>query len=150
MNSVRILAPSILLVVIGALFSSIVGSNVYGVIDPFQNKVDIVTDSNHKNDCDEYDAGANKADCSNVDETVTDQISMVGKNNKFISNINVDQIQKCDETGSGDNNADCSNNSSNFLDSIDVIGNDNKINYDINTKQVNDCDDTKNGDNNSL
>ena len=149
MNSVGILAPSILLVVIGALFSSIVGSNVYGAIDPFQNKVDIVTDSKHKNDCDEYDAGANSADCSNVDETTADQISMIGKNNKFISNINVDQIQKCDETRSGNNNAECTNNSSNFLDSIAVIGKDNKINYGIDTKQVNDCGDTKNGDDNN-
>jgi hypothetical protein len=131
------------LAVTGTLFSSIVSTNVYGAIDSFQNKVDIVTDSEHKNDCDEHDAWANNADCANVDETATDQISMIGKNNKFIANINVDQIQKCDETGSGDNSAECTNNSSNFLDSIGVIGNDNKINYDINTKQVNDCDDIK-------
>jgi Na+/H+-translocating membrane pyrophosphatase len=88
MHSVRILARSILLVVIGTLFSSIESTNVYGAIDSFQKKVDIVTDSKHKNDCDEHDAGANNADCSNVDETATDQISMIGKNNKFISNSN--------------------------------------------------------------
>jgi hypothetical protein len=52
------------LVVIGTLFSSIVSTNVFGAIDSFQNKVDIVTDSKHKNDCDEHDAGANNADCS--------------------------------------------------------------------------------------
>ena len=77
------------LVVIGTFSSSIVSTNVYGAIDSFQNKVDIVTDSKHKNDCDEHDAGANNADCSYVDETATDQISMIGKNNKFVSNINV-------------------------------------------------------------
>jgi hypothetical protein len=88
MYSVGILSPYILLVVIGTLFSSIVSTNVYGAIDSFQNKVDIVTDSKHKNDCDEHDAGANNAYCSNVDETATDQISMIGKNNKFISNSN--------------------------------------------------------------
>lgn len=122
MYSVVILAPSLLLAVTGTLFSSIVSTNVYGAIDSFQNKVDIVTDSEHKNDCDEHDAWSNNADCQNVDETATDQISMIGKNNKFIANINVDQIQKCDETGSGDNSAECTNNSSNFLDSIGVIG----------------------------
>ena len=88
MYSVGILAPSILLVVIGTLFSSIVSTNVYGAMDSFQNKVDIVTDSKDKNDCDEHDAGANNADYSNVYETATDQISMIGKNNKFISNSN--------------------------------------------------------------
>ncbi len=62
MNSVGILAPSILLVVIGALFSSVVGSNVHGANDPFQNKVNIVTDSKHKNDRNEYDPGTNNAD----------------------------------------------------------------------------------------
>ena len=44
--------------------------------------------------------------------TATDQINMFGEKNKFISNINVDQIQKCDETNSSDNNAECINNSS--------------------------------------
>ena len=73
-------------------------------------KVNIVTDSKHKNDFDEYDPGINNADWWNVDETAIHQISMIGKNNKFISNINVDQIQKCDETGSGDNRAECTNN----------------------------------------
>ncbi|MGB7696722.1 MAG: hypothetical protein WBL46_05815 [Nitrososphaeraceae archaeon] len=62
MNSVGILAPSILLVVIGALFSSVVGSNIHGANDPFQNKVNIVTDSKHKNYCNEYDPGTNNAD----------------------------------------------------------------------------------------
>lgn len=56
MYSVVILAPSLLLAVTGTLFSSIVSTNVYGAIDSFQNKVDIVTDSEHKNDCDEHDA----------------------------------------------------------------------------------------------
>lgn len=115
MNSFGILAPSILLVVIGALFSSVVGSNIHGANDPFQNKVNIVTDSKHKNDCHEYDSGTNNADWSNVDETATDQISIIGMNNKFISNMNVDQIQKFDETHSGDHNAECTNNSSNSL-----------------------------------
>jgi hypothetical protein len=36
MNSVGIFVPSILLVVIGALLSSVVGSNVHGANDPFQ------------------------------------------------------------------------------------------------------------------
>ena len=117
MNSVGILEPSMLLVVIGALFSSVVGSNKHGANDPFQNKVkvNIVTDSKHKNDCNEYDPGTNNADWSNVDETAPDQISMIGKNNNFILNMNVDQIQKFDETHSGDNNAECTNNSSNSL-----------------------------------
>ena len=72
MYSVGILAPSLLLVVIGTLFSRIISTNVYGAIDSFQNKVDIVKNSKYKNDCDEPDAGANNADCSNVDETATD------------------------------------------------------------------------------
>lgn len=36
MNSVGIFAPSVLLVVIGALLSGVVGSNVHGANDPFQ------------------------------------------------------------------------------------------------------------------
>lgn len=62
MNSVGILAPSILLVVIGASFSSVVGRNVHVANHPFQNKVNIGTDSKHKNDCNEYDPGTNNAD----------------------------------------------------------------------------------------
>ena len=150
MNSVGILAPAILLVVIGTLFNSILGSNVYGAIESIQNKADILTDSKHKNDCDEFNTGTNNAECSNVDATATDQISLIGKNNNFILNSNVKQIQKCDETGSGNNNAECTNNSNNFLDTVDVLGNNNKINYAIDTNQVNDCDDTRNGDNNSV
>lgn len=132
------------------MFSSIGTSNTSGAIYPLQGKEDFVTHSNHKYDSDEHDAGASNADCSNVTETATDQINMFGEKNKFILNINVDQIQKCDETNSSDNNAECINNSSNFLDSIEVTGNDNKTSNVIDTKQVNDCDDTKNGDNNLL
>lgn len=150
MNSVGILAPAILLVVIGMLFCCILGSNVYGAIQSIQNKVDILTDSKHKNDCDEFNTGTNNAECSNVDATTTDQISLIGKNNKFILNSNVNRIQKCDETGSGNNKAKCTNNSNNFLDRIDVLGNNNKIDYAIDTNQVNDCDDTRNRDNNSV
>jgi len=94
MSSVGILATAILL--IGMLFNNIVSSNVYGVIESFQNKVDILTDSKHKNDCDEFSTGTNNDNCSNVDRTVTDQIILIDKNNKFILKSNVNQIQKCD------------------------------------------------------
>ena len=70
MNSVGIQATSLLLVVIGLLFNSIVSSNVYGAFDPLQNKVDIVTDPKYKNDCDDKTNGDNTLICKKIQQNI--------------------------------------------------------------------------------
>jgi hypothetical protein len=60
MISKFILIP-IVLSIVGALFNSIMTSNVFAAIEPFKNKVKIQTDSTHNNDCNESDTGTNKA-----------------------------------------------------------------------------------------
>jgi hypothetical protein len=140
MNSKVFLIPSVLLLVV-TLFSGMIAGKPVAAIDPFKNKINIITDSNHNNDCDEDDTGTNNAACVDIDQTSTKDISIKGDKNKVTSDIKVDQVQKCDENEAGNNNVECTNSSINFLDSIDVSGNNNNINYDINTKQINDCDD---------
>jgi hypothetical protein len=91
MISKFILVP-IVLSIVGALFNSIMTSNVFAAIEPFKNKVNIQTDSTHNNDCNESDTGTNKAACITTDQTTTEGTGINGEKNKVTSDLKVDQL----------------------------------------------------------
>ena len=105
LSSRTVLLPSIVLL-IGAVFST-TATNAFAADDPFKNKVEIDTDVDNKNTCDETGEGFNQAVCAVTDNLETGTFTMQGEKNKISIDVEGENHNDCDEKGDGDNESVC-------------------------------------------
>lgn len=82
-------------------------TSAFAVDDPFKNKVDIDTDVDNKNTCDESGEGFNQALCVVTDNLETETFTMQGEKNKISIDAEGENHNDCDEKGDGDNETEC-------------------------------------------
>jgi len=119
LTSRTVLLPSIVLL-IGAVFGTTV-TNAFAADDPFKNKVEIDTDVDNKNTCDETDVGFNQAVCTVSDSLVTSTFTMQGEKNKISIDVEGENHNDCDEKGDGDNESVCTISSSKEIGEINIL-----------------------------
>ena len=92
------------------------------------NQYDATINVDALNDCDEFDAGVNNADCLNDADYVLGPVTQT--NDPSVNPVSTNEVDYvtddfllngCDEAGNGDNNAFCHNTLSNAFDSIDQL-----------------------------
>jgi hypothetical protein len=104
LSSKTVLIPSIVLL-IGTVFGTS-ATNAF-VDDPFKNKVNIETDIDNTNSCDETGSGDNNPFCKVDDHLTTDTFTIQGEKNKVKLDFDGKNKNDCDESGDGNNNPDC-------------------------------------------
>ena len=119
LSSKTVLLPSIVLL-IGAVIGTS-ATNAFADDDPFKNKVEINTDGDNKNTCDESQDGNNNAGCSISDSLKTDTFTIQGEKNKVSLDLKQDNKNDCDESGNGNNNAVCTISTSKNIGPIDIV-----------------------------
>jgi hypothetical protein len=89
--------------------------------DPFKNKVNIDTQQDNTNSCDESQQGENNSDCKITDTAVTDTFTIEGDENKIL--LDFDEKNKNDwyESGDGDNNSVCTITDTKVIGPIDIL-----------------------------
>ena len=117
LSSRTVLLPSIVLL-IGAVFST-TATNAFAADDPFKNKVEIDTDVDNKNTCDETGEGFNQAVCAVTDNLETGTFTMQGEKNKI--SIDVEGENHNDEKGDGDNESVCAYTSNREIGEINIL-----------------------------
>jgi hypothetical protein len=118
LSSKTVLIPSIVLL-IGTVFGTS-ATNAFSD-DPFKNKVNIKTDIDNKNSCDESQDGTNNAVCGISDSLTTDTFSIQGEKNKVKLDFEGENENDCDESGDGNNNSVCQITSSKDIGPIDIL-----------------------------
>ena len=119
LNSKTILIPSIVLL-IGTVFGTTTATNAFAD-DPFKNKVDIDSDVDNTNSCDESQDGNNNSNCFITDSLTTDTITVHGEKNKVSLDFKGENKNDCDETGDGNNNSICAITSNKDIGPIDIV-----------------------------
>ncbi|HJU78143.1 MAG TPA: hypothetical protein VJ599_01080 [Nitrososphaeraceae archaeon] len=119
LSSRTVLIPSIVLL-IGAVLGTTANSAL-AVDDPFKNKVEIDTDADNKNTCDESGEGFNQALCVVTDNLETDIFTMQGEKNKISIDADGENHNDCDEKGDGDNESDCIITSNREIGEINIL-----------------------------
>jgi hypothetical protein len=119
LSSKTVLLPSIVLL-IGAVFGT-TATNAFAADDPFKNKVDIDTDVDNKNTCDESGDGFNDADCIITDNVQTHTFTIQGEKNKISLDIEGENHNDCDEKGEGNNLSDCIITSNKEIGEINIL-----------------------------
>ena len=118
-SSRTVLLPSIVLL-IGAIFGT-TAMNAFAADDPFKNKVEIDTDVDNKNTCDESGEGFNQAVCAFTDNLETGTFTMQGENNKISIDVEGENNNDCDEKGDGDNESICAFTSNKEIGEINIL-----------------------------
>ena len=113
-----LLSPIVLL--IGAVFCT-TATNAFAVDDPFKNKVEIDTDVDNKNTCDETGNGFNQRICAVTDNLETNTFTMQGEKNKISINVAGVNHNDCDEKGEGDNESVCAITSNKEIGEINIL-----------------------------
>ena len=119
LSSRTVLLPSIVLL-IGAVFST-TATNAFAADDPFKNKVEIDTDVDNKNTCDETGEGFNQAVCAVTDNLETGTFTMQGEKNKISIDVDGENHNDCDEKGDGDNESVCAYTSNREIGQIYIL-----------------------------
>ena len=119
LSSRTVLLPSIVLL-IGAVFST-TATNAFAADDPFKNKVEIDTDVDNKNTCDETGEGYNQAVCVVADNLETGTFTMQGEKNKISIDVEGENHNDCDEKGDGDNESVCAYTSNREIGEINIL-----------------------------
>jgi hypothetical protein len=119
LSSKTILVPSLVLL-IGTVFGTS-ATNAFAD-DPFKNKVNIETDIDNKNSCDESQEGTNNAVCRISDSLTTNTFSIQGEKNKVKLDFEGENENDCDESGDGNNNAQCQIDSTKDIGPINIQG----------------------------
>jgi hypothetical protein len=119
LSSKTVLLPSIVLL-IGAVFGT-TATNAFAADDPFKNKVDIDTDVDNKNTCDESGDGFNEAVCAINDNLETHTFTIQGEKNKISIDVEGENRNDCDEKGEGDNESDCAVTSNKEIGEINIL-----------------------------
>lgn len=91
---------------IGTVFGTS-ATNALAADDPFKNKVNIDTDEENKNSCDESDFGFNEAVCAITDNLSTETFSIQGEKNKISLDLEAENQNDCDESEDADNESFC-------------------------------------------
>lgn len=118
LRSKTVLLPSIVLL-IGAVFGT-TATNVFAADDPF-NKVNIDTDVDNKNTCDESGDGFNEAICAINDNLETHTFTIQGEKNKISIDVEGENRNDCDEKGVGDNESVCAVTSNKEIGEINIL-----------------------------
>lgn len=119
LSSRTVLLPSIVLL-IGAVFST-TATNAFAADDPFKNKVEIDTDVDNKDTCDESGEGFNQALCVVTDNLETETFTMQGEKNKISIDAEGENHNDCDEKGDGDNESECIITSNRGIGEINIL-----------------------------
>ena len=119
LSSRTVLLPSIILL-IGAVFGT-TATNAFAADDPFKNKVEIDTDVDNKNTCDETGEGFNEAVCAVNDNLVTSPFTLQGEKNKISIDVEGENHNDCDEKGDGDNESACAITSNKEIGEINIL-----------------------------
>jgi hypothetical protein len=119
LSSRTVLLPSIVLL-IGAVFST-TATSAFAADDPFKNKVEIDTDVDNKNTCDETDEGFNQAVCAVTDNLETGTFTMQGEKNKISIDVEGENHNDCDEKGDGDNESVCAYTSNREIGELNIL-----------------------------
>ena len=97
------------------------------------NEIDIVTDDNMLNDCNESGSGNNNAACTNIGNDVISEMTQdnfvdattidagFAETNTINTLQGFDETNDCDDAGGGDNSGLCENEVDNFIGVIDQI-----------------------------
>ena len=117
LSSKTVHIPSIVLL-IGTVFGTS-ATNAFAD-DPFKNKVEIETDIDNTNSCDESGVGNNNPFCKVDDHLSTSSINVQGEKKKVKLDFDGKNKNDCDETGDGNNNADCEIDSTKSIGPIDI------------------------------
>jgi len=118
-SSRTVLLPSIVLL-IGTVFGT-TATSAFAADDPFKNKVEIDTDVDNKNTCDESGEGFNQAVCAFTDNLETGTFTMQGENNKISIDVEGENHNDCDEKGDGDNESICAFTSNKEIGEINIL-----------------------------
>lgn len=94
--SIYALSSYIIFLLIGVVFNTTT-MNAFAIDDPFKNKVEIDTDVDNKNTCDETGEGFIQAVCAVTDNLETGRFTMLGEKNKI--SIDVEGENHNDERG---------------------------------------------------
>lgn len=118
LSSKTVLIPSIVL-----LIGTVLGTSATNAFadDPFKNKVNIDTQQDNTNSCDESQQGENNSDCEITDTTVTDTFTIEGDENKILLDFDEKNKNDCDESGDGDNNSVCTITDTKVIGPIDIL-----------------------------
>ncbi|HET8847636.1 MAG TPA: hypothetical protein VFM20_02500 [Nitrososphaeraceae archaeon] len=119
LSSRTVLLPSIVLL-IGAVLGT-TATNAFAVDDPFKNKVEIDTDVDNKDTCDESGEGFNQALCVVTDNLETETFTMQGEKNKISIDAEGENHNDCDEKGDGDNESECIITSNRGIGEINIL-----------------------------
>lgn len=119
LSSRTVILPSIVLL-IGAVFST-TATSAFAADDPFKNKVEIDTDVDNKNTCDETGEGYNQAVCVVTDNLETGTFTMQGEKNKISIDVEGENHNDCDEKGDGDNESVCTVTSNKEIGEINIL-----------------------------
>jgi len=119
LSSKTVLLPSIVLL-IGTVFGT-TATNAFAADDPFKNKVEIDTDNENKNSCDESQAGHNTAECVIADNLTTDTFTLQGEKNKISLDLQQENQNDCDESGDGNNDSICAIATNKEIGPIDIL-----------------------------
>lgn len=119
LSSRTVLLPSIVLL-IGAVFRT-TATSAFAADDPFKNKVEIDTDVDNKNTCDETGEGFNQELCVVTDNLETGTFTMQGEKNKISIDVEGENHNDCDEKGDGDNESECIITSNRGIGEINIL-----------------------------
>jgi hypothetical protein len=104
--SIYALSSYIIFLLIGVVFNTTT-MNAFAIDDPFKNKVEIDTDVDNKNTCDETGEGFIQAVCAVTDNLETGRFTMLGEKNKISIDVEGENHNDRDEKGDGDNESVC-------------------------------------------
>lgn len=119
LSSRTVLLPSLVLL-IGAILGT-TATSAFAADDPFKNKVEIDTDVDNKNTCDESGEGFNQGLCVVTDNLETGTFTMQGEKNKISIDVEGENHNDCDEKGDGDNESDCIITSNRGIGEINIL-----------------------------
>ena len=119
LSSRTVLLPLIVLL-IGTVFGT-TATNAFAADDPFKNKVEIDTDVDNKNTCDETGDGYNQGVCVVTDNLETSAFTMQGEKNKISIDVEGENHNDCDEKEDGDNESVCTITSNKEIGEINIL-----------------------------
>jgi len=119
LKSRNTLLPSVVLL-IGTVFGT-TATNAFAEDDPFKNNVQIETDVDNKNTCDETETGVNQALCVVTDNLETGTFTIQGEKNKLSIDVEGENHNDCDEKDDGDNESECIITSNRDIGEIDIL-----------------------------
>jgi hypothetical protein len=117
--STRTILLSSIVLLVGAIFGTTTTSTYAD--DPFKNKVEIDSDVENENTCDETGDGFNQPVCAEIDNLETSTFTIQGEKNKISIDAAGENHNDCDEKGEGDNESVCAITSNKEIGEINIL-----------------------------